>query len=269
MDPAELGARRDAAARIAEAAGAHAAAMRDAGMGIATLKGAQDFLTEADGATEQFIRDALAREFPGEAILGEELGGAPADSGWLWVIDPIDGTANFARGSDRWCVSIGLVHDGRAVAGAVARQAPKELFAGAEGLGATLNDAPIRPAATRDITRAIVEIGWSLRRPAAAYPAMIAAAMRQGIGTRCAGSGALGIVECACGRLDGYLELHINAWDTAAALAIARAAGSWTSAHDSGAWLREGNPIGVGAPALGPPLAALLDESERQPRRNP
>lgn len=268
MDRTDLARRRDIAARIAQDAALRAARMRAEGKGVATLKGAQDFLTEADGATERTIREALAQAFPGEAILGEEMGGLPQQSGLLWVIDPIDGTANFARNGDRWCVSIGLVQDGRAVAGAIARHAPAEIFAGAEGLGATLNGAPIAPATT-DITRAIVEIGWSLRRPQAAYTEMVAAAMQLGIGTRCAGSGALGIVETACGRLDGYIELHINAWDTAAALAIARAAGCVASAHDSGAWLQRGNPIFVSAPAIAPALATLLEQSERKYGRNP
>lgn len=255
-----LAERRDIAAHIAVAAAGRAATMRANGMGEATLKGAQDFLTEADGATEAFIRAELAKAFPGEPVLGEELGGTAENSGWLWVIDPIDGTSNFARGGHRWCVSIGLVRDGRAVAGVIARHRPAEVFVGAEGCGARLNGAPIAPAAGRDISRAIVEIGWSLRRPLAAYTGLVAAAMRQGIGTRSGGSGALGVVEAACGRLDGYLELHINAWDVAAALAIARAAGCWTSPHDCGPWLVHGNPIGVGVPAFAATLGALLAE---------
>ena len=81
-------------------------------------------MTEADGATEDFIRGELARLFPGEAILGEEGGGEVPASGPLWIIDPIDGTSNFTRGGDRWCVSIGLALDGRAILGAIARHAP-------------------------------------------------------------------------------------------------------------------------------------------------
>jgi len=258
----ELARRRDIAAAIAAEAATRAATLRDAGGGVAMLKGAQDFLTEADGATERFIRDRLARDFPGEAILGEELGGGADGTGPLWVLDPIDGTANFARNADRWCVSIGMVLDGRAVLGAIARHAPAEIFAAAQGQGATLNGTPVRAATTTDITRSIVEIGWSLRRPAEAYTRMVARAMQLGIGTRCAGSGALGIVETACGRLDGYLELHINAWDTAAALAIAREAGCWTNDHDRGSWLANGNPIGVAAPTLAAALATLLLEDD-------
>ncbi len=255
----DLPRRRDAAAAIAVEAAALAARMRAEGGGVASLKGAQDFVTDADGATERFIRDRLARDFPGEAILGEEMGGAADGTGPLWVLDPIDGTSNFARGGDRWCVSIGLVMGGRAVAGAIARHAPAEVFAAAEGHGATLNGAPIRAAPTTEIGRAIIECGWSLRVPVARFHRMSEAVMAAGAGLRSGGSGALGLVEAAAGRLDAYLELHINSWDAAAAIAIAREAGCWTNAFDSGDWLASGNPVGVGAPALGARLAALLE----------
>ncbi|MBR0683729.1 inositol monophosphatase [Roseomonas eburnea] len=257
----DLARRRDSAAAIAVEAAALAAHLRAEGGGVASLKGAQDFVTEADGATERFIRDRLARDYPGEAVLGEEMGGAPDEAGPLWVLDPIDGTSNFARGGDRWCVSIGLVMDGRAVAGAIARHAPAEVFAAAEGQGATLNGAPIRAAPTTDIGRGIIEAGWSLRLPIARFHRLAQAITAAGAGLRSGGSGALGLADAAAGRIDAYLEAHINAWDAAAAVVIAREAGCWTNRFDSGDWLASGNPVGVGAPALGPALAALLEAS--------
>lgn len=259
MDRADLARRRDAAAAIAAEAAALAARLRAAGGGVASLKGAQDFITEADGATERFIRARIEAAFPGEAVLGEEMGGAADGSGPLWVLDPIDGTSNFARGGDRWCVSIGLVSGGRAVMGAVARHAPAEVFSAAAGAGATLNGAPVRAAPTVDIGRATVEVGWSLRRPIADYHRLCARVSATGAGLRCGGSGTLGLVETAAGRIDGYMELHINAWDAAAALAIAREAGCWTNAFDSGDWLASGNPIAFAAPALGARLGALME----------
>lgn len=254
----DLARRRDAAAAIAIEAAALAARLRSEGGGVASLKGAQDFITEADGATERFIRARLEEHFPGEAILGEEMGGAVDGTGPLWVLDPIDGTSNFSRGGTRWCVSIGLVIGGRAVAGAIARHAPAEIYAAAEGMGATLNGAPIHAAPTTDISRAIIECGWSLRRPIDDFHRMAAAVTGLGAGLRSGGSGALGLVESAAGRLDAYLERHINSWDAAAAIVIAREAGCWTTGFDSGDWIANGNPIGVGAPALGAQLAALL-----------
>jgi len=254
----ELERRRAVAGRIEREAAALAARLRGEGLGAATLKGPQDVLTQADTATERFIRGRLAEAFPGEPVLAEEEGGEATASGPLWILDPIDGTSNFARGGDRWCVSIGMALEGMAVLGAVARHAPPGLVTGARGLGATLDGRPVRAAATADPAKATVELGWSLRRPVEAYVALVGRVMALGAGLRCGGSGALGMVETALGRLDAYLELHINPWDAAAALAIAREAGCWTSDFDSGAWLEAGNPICVAAPSLGPRLAALM-----------
>lgn len=259
MTTAELSRRLAAVAPLARQAASLAARMRAGGMAETTMKGAQDFLTEADGATEQFLRGELERLFPGEPILGEEGGGAVPKNGPLWILDPIDGTANFARNAHRWCVSLGMAFDSRAVLGAVARHAPEELILGAEGCGATLNGVPIRAAATEDMRRAIVEVGWSLRRPATEFVALVGRVMAAGAGARSSGSGTLGLVETAIGRQDAYVELHINAWDACAALAIAREAGCWTNAFDSGDWLASGNPILFAAPALGPRLAALME----------
>ncbi len=259
MKTTELQRRLDAVAPLGREAAALAQRMRENGMAATRMKGAQDFLTEADGATEHFLRERLEKLFPGEPILGEEGGGAIPAGGPLWILDPIDGTSNFSRNSDRWCVSIGMALDGRAVLGAVARHAPPELILGAAGCGATLNGKPIRAAETPDFSRAIIEAGWSLRRPVADYIALLGRVMAQGAGTRCGGSGTLGLVETAVGRLDGYIELHINAWDACGALAIAREAGCWTNAFDSGDWLTAGNPICFAAPALGPRLGALME----------
>jgi len=246
------------AAAIAQEAAALAFAMRANGMAETTLKGAQDFLTEADGATESFIRAKLARHFPGDAIIGEEQGGAVMGDGPVWILDPIDGTSNFSRGSDRWCVSIGMALGGRAVLGAIARYAPAEIFVGAEGCGATLNGVPIHPAATTDMRRAIIEVGWSNRKPLADFHRLAQAAMAEGAGLRVGGSGTLGLVETAVGRLDAYIEQHINSWDACAAVAIAREVGCWINGFDSGDWIAEGNPVGIGAPGLAAALESLM-----------
>ena len=267
MTPTELQRRLDAVAPLARDAAALAARMRANGMAETKMKGAQDFLTEADGATEAFLREKLERLFPGEPILGEEGGGAAPETGPLWILDPIDGTSPFSRGGDRWCVSIGLALDGRAVLGAVARDATGEVILGARGCGAwlvrapdgaTLNGTPVRAAPTTDFARATIEVGWSLRRPPADFIALVGRIMGQGAGIRSSGSGTLGLVDTALGRLDAYIELHINSWDACGALAIAREAGCWTNEFDSGAWLTDGNPICIAAPALGPRLAALM-----------
>ena len=158
--------RLDAAIRIAEQAGALALSLRPppGAATAATLKGTQDWLTEADTATEKFVARALADTFPEDGFQGEETG--TARPGRLrWVLDPVDGTSNFARGGDRWCVSLGLIEDRTALLGVVCAPALGETFAARQGHGATRNGVSIRAATTTDLRRAIVEIGWSPRLP--------------------------------------------------------------------------------------------------------
>ena len=145
------------------------------------------------------------------------------------MLDPIDGTSNFARGGDRWCVSLGLIEDRTALLGVLVAPALRETFAARLGGGATRNGAPIRAAATTDLHRAIVEVGWSPRVPNARYWQLVADVMNAGAATRGGGSGAMGLANVAAGRIDAYVEMHINLWDVAAGLAILAEAGAHVS----------------------------------------
>lgn len=213
-----------------------------------SMKGAQDWLTLADGLVEQTFREQIAATFPGDAVMGEEAGGAAADR--LWIIDPIDGTANFARGDRMWCVSIGFVLKGRPEIGIIHAPALNETYLARRGHGATLNGKPIRVAPTQDITRAAIEIGWSSRRPLAAYLDRVEALFKLGASVKRAGSGAMGLAHVAVGRTDAYAEAHINAWDVAGGLVIAAEAGARISDFCSGNWLTDGKPILVCAPGI-------------------
>jgi myo-inositol-1(or 4)-monophosphatase len=258
----DLRTRLAVATRLVEEAGRMALAMRPkAGAPEATLKGAQDWLTEADGAVERFLDTALMEAFPGDGFLGEEGGrraSALAGSAPTWVVDPIDGTANYARGSTRFCVSLGLMAGGEPLLGVVAAPALGEVYAAARGLGATCNGTPIRAATTAALERGTVELGWSRRRPDAAFQAMLAAVMSTGAAVRLGGSGALGLMDVACGRTDAYAELHINLWDVAAALAILGEAGARVSPFASGQGLTSGNPILAVAPGVAGALARAI-----------
>ena len=211
-------------------------------------KGAQDFVTEADRAVEALFRERIAAAFPGDSVLGEEMGGDGSDR--LWIIDPIDGTANFARGDRIWCVSLGFVANGRPELGVIHAPALDETYLARRGGGATLNGKPIRAAQTRDITQAVVEFGWSTRLPTKLYLDGVARLYELGAHVKRAGSGALALTQVAAGRSDGYAELHINAWDVAAALLIAQEAGARTNDFFSGDWLASGNPVLATAPYL-------------------
>lgn len=214
-----------------------------------SMKGAQDWLTVADGAVEAAFRARVADLFPGDAVMGEEQGGAAADR--LWIIDPIDGTANFAHGDLQWCVSIGYLENGRPELGLIYAPALDEMFIGRRGHGATLNGAPIRASDTTDIARATLEIGWSNRRPLDEYLSRVRACFEAGANVKRSASGAMGLAYCACGRTDGYAESHINAWDVAAGVVIAAEAGAYINDFfNTPEALTKGNPIITLAPGI-------------------
>ena len=253
-----LEARFAAALELATEAGEMALRMRPAvGAATATLKGAQDWLTEADGAVERFLSESLAARFPEDGFQGEE--GGKARQGTLrWVVDPIDGTANYARGQSRFCVSLALLEDRTPLIGVLVAPAVGETFAARLGGGATLNGAAIRVAATTELSRAVVEVGWSHRRPVAAFAAMVQRVVEAGAAPRLSGSGALGLGDVAAGRGDAYVELHINLWDVAAALVLLVEAGAYVSPFLEGDGLERGNPILACAPGIAAELTRVV-----------
>ncbi|MSP67614.1 MAG: inositol monophosphatase [Alphaproteobacteria bacterium] len=220
-----------------------------------SLKGAQDWLTVADGAVESFIRREMTSQF-GDAVFGEEEGGDDGER--VWVIDPIDGTANFARCDLLWCISVAFVGQGVPEIGVVFAPAIDEFYIGRRGRGAHLNGTALRVAPTDDIRRSVVEIGWSPRRTIDAYLDLVGRAMRAGASVKRSASGALGMTQVAAGRTDAYVEIHINSWDVMAGLVIAREAGAATNDFCSGDWLRQGNPILCAAPGIAGRLSDVL-----------
>jgi myo-inositol-1(or 4)-monophosphatase len=220
-----------------------------------SMKGFQDWLTIADGTVEREFRAMIAEAFPGDAVMGEEQGGGASER--LWIIDPIDGTANFARGDRQWCISIGFVLNGRPELGLIHAPALGEMWLARRGGGATLNGQPIRAALTSDLRRSTVECGWSTRRPLEDYLGIVTRLYGAGSSVKRSASGALGVAHVANGRTDGYVETHINSWDVAAGLVIAAEAGCRTNAFCSGNWVTEGNPILVAAPGVAEAISAI------------
>ena len=247
-----------AAIEAATAAGHLALSMRPPpGSATGTLKGlAQDWVTEADGAVERFLSERLQAAFPEDGFQGEEQG-SHRTGALRWVVDPIDGTANYMRGSPRFCVSVGLMEDRTALLGVIVAPALGETFTARQGHGATLNGATIRCADTTDLTRATVEIGWSSRRPNADFLRICDAVVNAGAVLRACGSGALGLADVAAGRIDAYGELHINLWDVAAALAILAEAGAVVSPFTDGDGMVAGNAILAAAPGVAAELRRL------------
>jgi len=221
-----------------------------------SLKGQQDYLTVTDGAVEQFVREQIAVRFPGDGVLGEEAGGA-VDGPRLWIVDPIDGTANFARQIPHFCISLGLMVEGRIEAGAIYEPMHDELYIAERGKGAWLNGKPMRVSTIEELTAATVEVGWSTRIPVATYLTMAGKAAHAGCSVRRAGSGSLGLAYVAAGRTEGYAEPHINAWDVAAGLLLVTEAGGRINDFWANDGVRVGNEVLVTNAALAASLSAL------------
>jgi myo-inositol-1(or 4)-monophosphatase len=200
-----------------------------------TKSSVTDLVTEYDRAVEAYIVDELRRLHPDDAILGEEGTADGGTSGSTWVIDPIDGTTNFVYDQPSWSCSVAVERDGVTVAGAVYLPALDELYSAAIGSGATRNGASIRVSDCSDLGLALAGTGFSYdpdrRRDQATVVAGLIADVRD---IRRLGSAAVDLCMVACGRLDLYFERHLNAWDIAAGLLVAREAGATASDYRGG-----------------------------------
>ncbi|MBI3504921.1 MAG: inositol monophosphatase [Proteobacteria bacterium] len=214
-----------------------------------TFKGPQDYLTVADGAVEKLVLGHLKAAFPDDDVLGEETGGS-RDPRALWVIDPIDGTANFANGIAHFCISIGFVAAGREEIGVIYDPMRDEMFLARRGFGATCNGRQMKVVTNGEMARAQVELGWSSRRTVESYTAIVERTVKSGASFRRAGSGALGIAYVADGRCDAYAELHINSWDCLAGLLMVREAGGRTNDFLGAGGLGDGAPVQVAGSAI-------------------
>ncbi|WP_109477830.1 inositol monophosphatase family protein [Paraburkholderia sp. C35] len=223
------------------------------------FKGPQDYLTETDGEVEKLIATRIAEAFPDDAFLGEESGGQVGER--LWIVDPIDGTADFARGVPYFCVSIAYVEHGKTEIGVLYDPMIDELFVARRGHGATLNGKPIKVSPVTDIRQSVVELGWSARTPFERYTKLLGKLNAQGAGVKRRGSGALGLAYVAMGRQDAYCELHINAWDAAAGVLLVEEAGGWTNDFLTQACLTEGNQVIACTPSLRDVLETTIKET--------
>lgn len=223
-----------------------------------SMKGPQDFLTVTDAASEAHIRDVLSAHFPTDSFFGEEGGGDIAER--VWVVDPVDGTANFARGIPHFCISIAYVENGRTEIGAIYNPALDELYFARRGEGATRNGLPIRVAQTERFDTASIEMGWSTRVPNATYLDVVKNLLDMGTNVRRVGSGALALAYVADGRSDGYIELHMNSWDCLAGLLLVSEAGGEVCPFFDIGSLEEGGPVLAAAAgvALGVSKAANI-----------
>ena len=254
----DIAARYGFAIELAREAGALASGARRSRTTL-QAKAPMDYATQADHDVEALIRRRIADRF-GDAVIGEEAGGAPADL--VWVVDPIDGTVNYIHGTARWCISIGLLLAGQPEIGVIHAPDRDRLFSGRRGHGAFLNGAPISVSHLRHGASPVVETGWSARVRLAGYVNLITRLVNDGIEFRRHGSGALGLADVACGQNDGYLEAHINSWDVLAGLVLVREAGGWINPYLDDDGLIRGNQIVACTPEISDRLMLAMGASE-------
>jgi myo-inositol-1(or 4)-monophosphatase len=204
-----------------------------------------NLVTEMDQRAEALILGRLRGAFPDDAILAEEHGAAGGRSGRRWIVDPLDGTTNYAHGLPLFGVSIALEEARRLALGVVYDPMRDELFVGERGGGATLNDAPIRVSATRSIDASLLVTGfpYNIRETADTNLPEYAAMSLRARAVRRLGSAVIDLAYVACGRFDGYWELRLGAWDVAAGAVLVDEAGGRITGVDGGA-------LDVDAPTL-------------------
>jgi myo-inositol-1(or 4)-monophosphatase len=206
---------------------------------ISNKEGVNNLVTEADHASERAIFEVIKKDFPDHFLLSEEAGEIVMDSNYKWIIDPIDGTVNFAHGIPICCVSIGVEQDGKMILGAVYNPFINEFYFAQSGYGATLNDKKIRVSDETEVLRSCLVTGFPYtyldhpNGPLEVFSRLI----RKGVPVRRLGSAAMDLCWVAAGRFDGFYEHKLQAWDSAAGFLIVEEAGGkvtdFTGAHYS------------------------------------
>ena len=201
---------------------------------VSNKEGVNNLVTEADHAAEKAIIAVIKATYPDHQILAEESGELAQNSSYKWIIDPIDGTVNFAHGIPLNCVSIGIEKDGAMIMGAVYNPHMNEFFFAEKGKGATLNDQPIPVSNEPELLKACLVTGFPYtyinmaNGPLEIFERFI----RRGVPVRRLGSAAIDLCWVAAGRFDGFYEHKLEAWDSAAGFLIVQEAGGKVTDFD-------------------------------------
>ena len=217
---------------------------------VIEFKGIQDMVSAADRDVESYIKAQVRAVFATDGFLGEEGGADCADAEFVWVVDPIDGTACFVNGMYSWCVSMAVLHHGQPVIGVVYDPNANELFHARTGGGAFCGAKPIHVHPGTSLKDGVLGVGTSFRVGVGDFIPFLDAVLRDsGMFIR-NGSGALMITYVAAGRLIGYFEPHMNSWDALAGFVLVQEAGGKCNAFLDNDGLLRGNPVIVGNPAI-------------------
>jgi len=256
---ADLDAREALALDVAREAGALALDFwrRRDRLAIEAKAALQDMVSEADRAVERLVRARIAAAFPEDGFLGEEYGAEPGRSGLTWVIDPIDGTSPYLHGMPSWCVALAVADGPEAALAVTEVPTHGETFSARRGRGARLNGAALALPADLSVRSAATGVGASHRTDPEWIGRTTAALARMGGVFFRNGSGALMLAYVAAGRLAGYLEPHMHAWDCLGGLMMIREAGGRTAAFPEDGDLARGGRVVAAAPAAWEALEAL------------
>lgn len=202
-----------------------------------TYKGRINIVTDVDKKSEKMIIKKILRHFPGHSILSEESSPRNTDSSYRWIIDPIDGTTNFAHGFPFFCVSIALEEKGKVVLGVVYDPMRDELFYAEKGRGARLNDKKITVSATKNLSESFLATGFAygIKEAADDNVSNFTRFLKSAMAIRRAGSAALDLCYVACGRFDGFWEMGLQPWDSAAGSLIVKEAKGLVTKFDTSA----------------------------------
>jgi len=226
------------ARRVAAEAGALIAENFLGSFGV-DRKGATNLVTDVDRRAEALIVDAIGREYPSHAVVAEEGSSREGQSGWRWYVDPLDGTNNFAHGYPMVAVSLALAHDDEAVAGVVFDALRRETFWAERGGGAACEAGPLKVSGAETLADALVATGFPYDKHESAVDnvANFGRVTKRVMGIRRGGAAALDLAYVAAGRLDGFWELKLSPWDTAAGVLLVAEAGGRVSRVDGSAYV--------------------------------
>ncbi len=224
-------------------------------------KGHQDLVSEGDRNVESLVRQEIAAAYPEDSIVGEEHAAVTGSSGFTWVIDPIDGTANFVRGIPAWTVVIALTKGPDIVAGVILDPVHDELFHAVRGGGAFCNEKTIRVLADAKITDGSIGVGFSGRTSTEGIMKVARMVLDDGGVFFRNASGALMLTYVACGKLLAYVEEHMNAWDCLAGQLIVAEAGGIVEKQDARQMIAKGGRVVVAAPGVWPDVLRIANTS--------
>lgn len=216
-------------------------------------KGAIDLVTDADRASEAAVLAVLAERFPGADVLAEESGASGAGAGGLrFLVDPLDGTTNYAHGLPHFAVNVAVADGAGLAAGATCDPLRGELFLARRGGGATLGGAPVRPSGCAALSEALLVTGFPYDVHVAHQEVLrtFGAFLVRARGVRRLGSAALDLAWVACGRFDGFWEARLKPWDLAAGVLLAREAGALVTDLEGGERVLETGGVVAAAPGL-------------------